>query len=69
MGTKLDKTSFLNSDADAVTKCVEVKELRPWLESTHKRAEQACFESSAYSNIGVSIVIEWITRAALRVHP
>ena len=69
MGTKLDKTSFLSSDADAATKCVEVKELRPWLENTHKRAQNACFESSAFSNIGVSIVVEWITRAALRVHP
>jgi len=69
VGTKLDLTDFLVSDGSAMKKAVNVSEVRPWLEKVHKRAENACFESSAYSNIGISMVVEWMVRAANRVYP
>ena len=69
VGTKLDLTSFLTSDPSAVPKAVEVAELRPWLKKVHKKAESACFESSAFENIGVSMVVEWMAREAIRVYP
>mmetsp|Transcript_1545 Transcript_1545/g.2128 ORF Transcript_1545/g.2128 Transcript_1545/m.2128 type:complete len:200 (+) Transcript_1545:326-925(+) len=67
-GTKLDLTSFLESNGTGVAKAVEVAELRPWLKKTHKRAENACFECSSFQNIGVSILVEWMTRSALRIY-
>jgi len=69
VGTKLDLTNFLKSDPDSLPKCVQSNEVKPWLSRVHRKAENACFETSAKENIGVSIMMDWIVRAALRVHP
>jgi len=69
VGTKLDLTTFLKSDGSGVPRSVEPAEVRPWLAKVHRRAENACFESSAFKNVGVSGVVDWIVRSALRVYP
>ena len=69
VGTKLDLTDFLKSDATAVPRCIKVADLRLWLEKVHRRADQACFETSAKENIGISMMVEWVVKAALRVYP
>jgi hypothetical protein len=43
--------------------------VKPWLEKVHKRAENACFETSSTEKLGISIMMDWIVRAALRAHP
>ena len=43
--------------------------MRIWLDKVHRRAERACFETSARDNIGVSIMVEWIVSAADRAYP
>ena len=69
VATKLDLTDFLTTDGTAVPRCISVPDLRVWLEKVHRRAENACFETSAVENIGVSMMVEWIVKAALRAYP
>lgn len=69
VGTKLDLTDFLNSDMASVPRCIKVADLRAWLAKVHKRADNACFEISARENIGIAMMMDWVVRAALRVHP
>ena len=68
VGTKLDLTDFLKSDMSAVPRCIKVVDLRAWLAKVHKRADNACFEISAKENIGISIMMDWVVKAALRAH-
>ena len=69
VGTKLDLTSFLNSEMSDAPRCVQVADVRLWLAKVHRRAENGCFETSARENIGVSIMVDWMVKAALRVYP
>ena len=69
VGTKLDLTDFLDSSMTAIPRCIKVSDLRLWLDKVHKRAEHACFETSAKENIGISPMVEWVVKAALRAYP
>ena len=69
VGTKVDETDFLKTDESALPRCVKIDEVRLWLSKVHRRADNACFETSARENIGVSMMVDWIVRSALRVHP
>lgn len=69
MANKLDLTDFLKFDETALPRCVAIPDLRLWLSKVHHRAENDCFETSAVENIGVSMMVEWIVKAALRVYP
>ena len=40
-----------------------------WLKNVHRHGEFESFEVSAKENIGVSIMIEWIVKAAQRIYP
>ena len=69
VATKLDLTDFLISDASALPRCIAIADLRIWLAKVHRRSENACLETSAVDNIGVSIMVEWIVGAATRAYP
>ena len=66
VATKLDQTDFVRSDDQGVKRAVAIYDVQTWLQSVHKRAENASFEVSARQNIGVSMMIEWIVKGALR---
>ena len=67
--TKLDLTDYLVSDGTEVPRCVSTADLRTWLGKMHRKCENAVFETSAVENIGVSMMVEWIVKAALRAYP
>ena len=69
VATKLDLTDFLRSDAESKPRCIQIPDLRLWLKKVHRRASNACFETSSVENIGIPMMVDWIVREALRVYP
>ena len=69
VGTKLDQTDFIRSDDRAKPRVIKANDLEKWVKSVHKRAESCVLEVSSKENIGVSIMVDWVVREALRVYP